>query len=228
MTTLAGAAPRAGSADGTGAAARFNGPFGVAADSAGNVYVADQLNHTIRKITADGVVTTLAGAAGMPGSVDGVGAAARFAGPDGMAVDGAGNVYVADQANYTIRKVTAGGVVTTLAGTAGTAGSTDGTGSAARFCRPDRRGGRQRRQRLRRRHVQPHDPQDHARGIVTTLAGTAGLPGPRTAPAPQRGSPTRRRCGRQRRQCLRRRYLQPDDSQDHARRDRDHAGRPPR
>ncbi|MGI9089058.1 MAG: hypothetical protein ACR2HH_15160 [Chthoniobacterales bacterium] len=125
-----------GSADGTGSAARFFNPAGVAVDSAGNVYVADTGNHTIRKVTSAGVVTTLAGFAGSSGSADGTGSAARFFNPAGVAVDSGGNVYVADRANYTIRKVTSSGVVTTLAGSAGSVGSTDGTGSGARFRYP--------------------------------------------------------------------------------------------
>ena len=137
VTTLAGTAGQAGSADGTGTAARFNEPDGVAVDAAGNVYVADTNNDTIRKITPAGVVTTLAGTAGQAGSADGTGAAAQFNAPEGVAVDGAGNVYVADTGNDTIRKITPAGVVTTLAGTAGQVGSADGTGSAARFNDPD-------------------------------------------------------------------------------------------
>src|SRR5207245_241671 len=86
------------------------------------VYVADTFNYTIRKITPDGVVTTLAGSAGQPGSADGTGSAARFGSrslaPQGVAVDLAGNVYVADTGNFTIRKVTPDGSVTTLAGAA--------------------------------------------------------------------------------------------------------------
>ena len=136
MTTLAGTAGLRGIADGTGAAARFNDPEGVAVDSAGNVYVADRTNNTIHKITAAGVVTTLAGTGGLFGSADGTGAAARFAQPFRVAVESAGNVYVADTTNHTIRKVTAPGVVTTLAGTAGMVGSVDGTGAAARFFYP--------------------------------------------------------------------------------------------
>jgi sugar lactone lactonase YvrE len=136
LELLAGAIGGPGGADGSGAAARFNFPTGVAVDGASSVYVADQRNQTIRKITPDGVVTTLAGAAGMSGSVDGTGAAARFNFPTGVAVDGAGNIYVADRGSSTIRKVTAAGVVTTLAGTAGMSGTTDGTGAAARFKLP--------------------------------------------------------------------------------------------
>jgi sugar lactone lactonase YvrE len=136
VTTLAGLAGSSGSADGTGSAARFYCPWGVAAGSAGNVYVADSNNHTIRKVTPGGVVTTLAGLAGSSGSADGTGSAARFNDPYGVAVDSAGNVYVADSRNHTIRKVTPGGEVTTLAGLAGYAGSADGTGSDARFFLP--------------------------------------------------------------------------------------------
>jgi sugar lactone lactonase YvrE len=136
VTTLAGAAGMQGSIDGMGAAARFNGPYGVAVDASGNVYVADFGNDTIRKITPDGLVTTLAGAAGMQASIDGIGAAARFNGPYGAAVDASGNVYVADTGNDTIRKITPAGVVTTLAGTAGAAGSTDGIGAAATLFAP--------------------------------------------------------------------------------------------
>src|ERR1035437_7831365 len=110
FTTLAGP-PDVGSgdADGPGSLARFRSPTGVAVDSAGNVYVADYQNHTIRKVTPGGVVTTLAGLAGSHGSADGTGSAARFCFPWGVAVDSAGNVFVADSLNHTIRKVTPGG-----------------------------------------------------------------------------------------------------------------------
>ena len=174
VTTLAGTAAVTGSADGTGSAARFNYPTGVAVDSSGNVYVADLSNNTIRKVTPGGVVTTLAGTAAVTGSADGTGSAARFYYPSGVAVDSSGNVYVADQFNHTIRKVTPGGVVTTLAGTAGVDGSVDGTGSAASFKRPqgvavDSSG-----------NVYVADYYNHTirkvtpSGVVTTLAGTAG------------------------------------------------------
>ena len=133
VTTLAGSPTLSGSEDGQGSAARFNLPEGIAVDGAGNLYVADLGNRTIRKVTPTGAVTTLAGSAGDEGSADGQGNAARFAYPNGIAVDGAGNVYVADSVNRTIRKVTANGAVTTLAGQAGAQGFEDGTGSAARF-----------------------------------------------------------------------------------------------
>ncbi|MCX6873709.1 MAG: choice-of-anchor D domain-containing protein, partial [Verrucomicrobia bacterium] len=136
VTTLAGSPGQTGSVDGTGSAARFYHPQGIAVDGSGNLYVADSGNHTIRKVTPSGVVTTLAGDPGFFGNVDGTGSAARFRSPWGIAVDGSGNQYVADCNNYTIRKVTPAGVVTTVAGSPGLEGSADGTGSAARFYVP--------------------------------------------------------------------------------------------
>jgi uncharacterized repeat protein (TIGR02543 family) len=132
VTTLAGTSGTAGHADGTGTDASFNGPHGVTVDSAGHVYVADTLNHLIRKITPGGEVTTLAGS-GTPGAIDGTGTSASFDSPTGVTVDSAGNVYVADTLNHLIRKITPGGEVTTLAGTSGEAGSADGTGTDASF-----------------------------------------------------------------------------------------------
>ncbi|SPE36815.1 NHL repeat containing protein (fragment) [Burkholderiales bacterium] len=136
VTTLAGSPGLAGTSDGTGSAARFWGPIGIAADAAGNLYVADDYANTIRVITPSSMVTTLAGTGGVWGSVDGTGAAARFNRPRGVAVDGAGNVYVADTGNNTIRKIAPGAIVSTLAGTAGVWGSADGAGAAASFARP--------------------------------------------------------------------------------------------
>ena len=136
VTTLAGSAGNRGSADGTGSAATFDSPLGVAVDGVGNIYVADAGNDTIRKITPAGVVTTLAGSAGSIGSADGAGSSARFSDPSGVAVDATGNVYVADTTNDTIRKITPAGVVITLAGSAGNAGSANGLGGSARFYVP--------------------------------------------------------------------------------------------
>lgn len=137
LSFLAGAASGWGSADGTGAAARFQRPTGVAVDDSGNLFVADGENHTIRKVTPAGVVSTFAGTSGLEGSVDGVGPAARFSGPGGVAVDKSGNVYVSEAGMGTIRKITRAGEVTTLAGTAGQRGWQDGIGPAARFNTPD-------------------------------------------------------------------------------------------
>ncbi|MFN9479791.1 MAG: hypothetical protein ACK6C0_10210, partial [Betaproteobacteria bacterium] len=134
--TFAGIVRSWGSADGTGAAARFAAPYGVSVDAFGNVYVADTVNHTIRKITPVGVVSTLAGTAGSSGSADGIGSAVRFDSPQAVAVDGSGNVYVADTNNHTIRNITPAGAVRTFAGTAGSSGSADGTGASVRFNRP--------------------------------------------------------------------------------------------
>ena len=137
VTTLAGHPGSGGSADGVGSGARFAFPTDLAIDGSGNVFVTDITNSNIRMVTPAGVVTTLAGLAGTRGSADGIGSAATFYGPGGIAVDAAGNVYVADQGNFTIRKIAPGGVVTTLAGLAGSSGSVDGTGSAARFANPN-------------------------------------------------------------------------------------------
>jgi sugar lactone lactonase YvrE len=136
VTTLAGSYPGGGSADGIGTAAQFSDPNGIAVDSAGNAFVTDRTNHTIRKITPAGVVTTVAGAAGLAGSADGVGSAARFNWPHGIAVDAAGNLFVAEWGNHTIRRIAPNGTVTTLAGSPGLLGSADGAGSAARFHGP--------------------------------------------------------------------------------------------
>lgn len=125
-----------GSTDDTGVVARFNSPLGIAADAAGNIYVADYSNETVRKITPAGVTSTLAGTPGSRGSADGFGAAARFSGDAGTAVDGAGNVFVSDSDSHTIRKINPMGVVTTLAGTVGVTGHADGVGAAAQFNHP--------------------------------------------------------------------------------------------
>lgn len=173
--TFAGIVRSWGSADGTGAAARFAAPYGVAVDGSGSIYVADTVNHTIRKITPVGVVSTLAGTAGSSGSADGIGSAVRFDSPQAVAVDGSGNVYVADTNNHTIRKITPAGAVSTFAGTAGSSGSADGTGASVRFNRPggvagDGSG-----------NVHVADTSDYTirkitpAGVVSTLAGAVGF-----------------------------------------------------
>jgi sugar lactone lactonase YvrE len=134
VTTLAGLAGSPGCTDGTGSAARFNNPSGVAVDATGNVYVADTLNHTIRRVTPAGVVNTFAGWPGASGSADGPGINARFQGPQGVAIDASGNLYVADTNNHTVRKmVLSTGIVSTIAGLAGTSGTSDGLGGLVRF-----------------------------------------------------------------------------------------------
>ena len=138
VTTLAGQAGVSGATDGQGNAASFYKPNGVAVDSFGNVYVADHLNHLIRKIGPSGDVTTLAGQVGVPGSNDGQGNAASFNNPSSsLALDSSGNVYVTDQANHLIRKIDSSGNVTTLAGQAGVVGSDDGQGTDASFNNPN-------------------------------------------------------------------------------------------
>jgi len=122
-----------------GDVASFDGPAGIAVDGAGVLYVADTHNHTIRKLTPDGTVTTIVGLAGNNGYADGTNSAARFYHPQSLAVDSAGNLYVADTDNYVIRKLTPSGtnwIVSTLAGSAGNPGSGDGIGGAARFNSP--------------------------------------------------------------------------------------------
>ncbi len=126
VTTFAGVPGTNGSADGLGSEARFSRPWGISTDSAGNVFVADSGNSTIRKITPNGEVSTLAGVPGDSGSADGTGAQARFSSLGELAVDSRGNVYVADTTNQTIRKVTPTGEVSTLVGVAGRRGFTAG------------------------------------------------------------------------------------------------------
>jgi sugar lactone lactonase YvrE len=136
VTTLAGTAGRSGSADGVGAAARFNYPSGIAVDSDGTAFVADTHSHSIRLIAVSAAVSTLAGPSESSGPADGFADSARFKAPEYLATDLSGNLFVADTYNHTIRRVTPTGLVTTFAGMAGEPGSSDGIGSSARFSLP--------------------------------------------------------------------------------------------
>lgn len=133
VTTLAGSAT-AGAVNGTGKAASFNGPTGIATDAAGNIYVADKGNSLIRKITPAGVVSTFAGT-GKNGWTDGAALAAQFSGPSGIGVDKIGNIYVADSYNSVIRRIAAGGTVSTIAGN-GYSGIIDGSAGSSKFYHP--------------------------------------------------------------------------------------------
>jgi len=175
VTTLAGTSGVFGSNDGTGTAAKFSYPRGITTDGT-NLFVADTLNHAIRKIViATGAVTTLAGTAGVTGDSDGTGAAAQFDYPRGITTDGT-NLFVTDSINNTIRKiVVATGVVTTIAGTAGASGINDGTNTAARFNNPSGI-------TTDGTNLFVGDASNYtirqiviASGVVTTLAGTAGV-----------------------------------------------------
>jgi sugar lactone lactonase YvrE len=139
--TLAGTPGKGGSADGKGTAARFGYPCGIALDRAGNLYVTTYYDGTVRKVTSDGTVTTLAGAYRTVGTNDGIGAEALFNYPEGIAVDQATNLYVADNFNFTIRKITPDNhgtnwIVSTLAGVPTVSGWRDGAGGSALFSQP--------------------------------------------------------------------------------------------
>jgi len=136
-TTFAGNPAITNGNDGTNLTASFNQPTGVIADAAGNLYIADQVANTVRKITPAGVVTTLAGKAGTTGTNDGTGSAARFNHLSNLAQDSAGNIFVDDTLSHTIRKVTLGGVVTTFAGSPNNPGFQNGTGTGALFNQPN-------------------------------------------------------------------------------------------
>jgi PKD repeat protein len=127
ITTVAGNGTSGFSGDGGQATSAQLGAVGIAVDAAGNVYVADQGNHRVRKVTADGVITTVAGTGerGFSGD-DGQATSARLNDPNGVAVDAAGNIYIADMGNMRVRRVSAAGVITTVAGTGFIGSSGDG------------------------------------------------------------------------------------------------------
>jgi sugar lactone lactonase YvrE len=168
VTTFAGGGSGSGT-NGTGTAASFAGPVGLATDKNGNIYVAEESGCRIRKITPSAVVSTLAGS-GTQGTADGTGTAASFTDAYGIGVSPNGNVYVASGVSNTIRKITPAGVVTTFAGSA-TDGETDGTGTAATFGIPtgvavDNNGN------LYVSELGNHIRKITPSGVVTTFAGS--------------------------------------------------------
>ncbi|MGH7970618.1 MAG: NHL repeat-containing protein, partial [Limisphaerales bacterium] len=183
VSTLAGSSGAFISADGAGSTARFNWPFAVATDASGSVFIADTLNHTIRKLTPNGLVSTVAGSAGIQGHADGLGSSATFTEPESLGLDTPGNIYVADTDNHTIRKITPAGEVTTLAGRALTPGADDGTNSTATFRWPSgvavTAGGAVFVADSGNSTIRLISPT----GVVTTLAGLAGQPGNADGPA---------------------------------------------
>lgn len=180
VSVIAGA-QNAGSADGTGAAAGFNQPHGVAVDSLGNLFVADTGNATIRMITPTGVVTTLAGYPGTKGSANGTGANASFTSPVGIAVDSNDTLFVTD--GNAIRTVTLSGAVTTLAGSQ-TNGSSDGTGAAAQFNGPSGIAIGPNGETFVSDSGNSTIREISAMGVVTTLAGIADEAGVKLGPLP--------------------------------------------
>jgi DNA-binding beta-propeller fold protein YncE len=135
-TQLAGSAGATGNVDGAGSSARFNDPTRLVIDDGGNLFVTDTGNNTIRRVSPDGAVITLAGNPGDCGSADGSAATARFCAPQGIARDRKGNLFVTDTGNNTVRRIDTNGMVTTIAGSPGACANVDGFGKAARFCHP--------------------------------------------------------------------------------------------
>jgi sugar lactone lactonase YvrE len=165
-----------GAVDGSGSAAGFRNPQGLAIDASDNLYVADTGNHTIRRVTPAGKVTTIAGTAGVSGSTDGTAGVALLNSPAGIAVDGHGVVSFTDAGN-TVRQWSAANGVTTLAGTAGTSGSTDATGAAARFDTPLGLAVDSHRTLYVADVGNKTIRKITAAGVVSTYAGTAGVAG---------------------------------------------------
>lgn len=176
VTLFAGTVGEKGYADGAAGAAKFASPLKLDIDKDDNLYIADRDNHVIRKIAPDGTVSTLAGKAGTKGFDNGKGSAATFSTPIDVAVDDNGNVYVVESGNNCVRKITADGTVSTLAGN-GSRSHADGAGEAAAFADPSGIA------------VGPEgnlfvaDRRNHAirkvspAGVVTTIAGSAGSAG---------------------------------------------------
>jgi hypothetical protein len=131
MSTLAGSAGHPGFADGTGSAARFDTPRGIATGDDGSIYVSDSGNHVVRRITPDGVVTTIAGTPGVAGSDD-----THFNTPSGIDVDAGGRVFVVDTFNHAVRMIAPDGKIVTVAGQLGVSGFADGDAATAKFNAP--------------------------------------------------------------------------------------------
>lgn len=136
VTTIAGQALVSGVANGAGTNALFGDPAAIAADTNGNFFVADSLNDAIREITTNGLVTTFAGQLGVFGTANATGTNAQFNSPSGLAFDAAGNLFVSDTGNNTIREITPAGAVATFAGVAGSGGFADGASGTAQFSSP--------------------------------------------------------------------------------------------
>jgi sugar lactone lactonase YvrE len=180
--TIAGMAVP-GAADGTGLNARFNGPAGLTVDAAGVLYVTDWNNSTIRRISPQGEVTTLAGSPANPGTEDGTGRLARFMKPADVVLDSHGDLLVVDWEAHTVRRVTPQGAVSTVAGSGGQPGASDGPGDVARFNHPNGVA------------IGPDDTlyiadsENHTvrridnKGLVSTIAGSPGVPGDADGPA---------------------------------------------
>ncbi|MGB8260659.1 MAG: hypothetical protein WCE75_09925 [Terracidiphilus sp.] len=179
VTTFVGDPQTPGSIDGNGLIAQFNQPYGVVADSAGNLWITDAGNSTIRAVTPSGQVTTFAGMVGMPGQLDGLGILAQFGSPEGIVMDSSGNLFVVDSLNCNIREIAPSGQVSTFAGplVTGYCSYQDGQGSQARFNAPSGLAidananlyvADQNNQVIRK--VTPQ-------GLVTTLAGSPGQRG---------------------------------------------------
>ncbi|MFO1448888.1 MAG: hypothetical protein U1F61_12090 [Opitutaceae bacterium] len=175
VTTVAGQVAQAGSNDGLGTAARFNSPLGIVVDSAGALFIGDVLNRTVRRMAPNGLVSTVAGQLGVTGHADGVRSAAQFFVLRGLAADAAGQVYLAEWGDDTIRRLSPDGTVVTLAGLAGSPGAADGSGALARFRDPsavavDPSG-----------RIFVADSSNHLirqitpEGVVATIAGAAGV-----------------------------------------------------
>ncbi|QEC79292.1 IPT/TIG domain-containing protein [Mucilaginibacter ginsenosidivorax] len=163
--------------DGSGTAAQFNNPAGVALDASGNLYIAENSGQRIRKATPAGIVSTIAGTYRVAGSADGPGSSATFNSPYGVAVDAAGNIYISETAGRKIRKITPAGVVSTFAGS-GTKGVADGTGTAASFNVPEGlcfdKSGNLYVADIQNNNIRKITPA----GVVSTFAGsTSGTPG---------------------------------------------------